>query len=100
MAGEEPTPPRATKGARQTPPGARPNRRTFSGGNAGEKGGPPNVLGSGRLRPRATGVPEKWSSPPRRELGRTEFGLCPALARRTHKPAVDTGRLPRCRGGA
>ena len=43
---------RVTGKAWQTPSGARPNRRTF-------EGGPPDVLGSCRLRQRATVVPDE-----------------------------------------
>src|SRR4029077_3177868 len=57
--GEEPAPRPVTEAARQTPPGARPNR----GGTPGNRQRCFRVAARvGRARRSATGVPEEWPS--------------------------------------
>src|SRR3989304_2660254 len=62
---------RVTGPARQTPPGARPNRRASP--REGAKGGPPGALGSGRSSGRGTGRPEEGPSWQRKLSGRTRL---------------------------
>ena len=69
------SPPRlsAMTAARQTPPGAKPNRNGVSGANALGPSGP--VIRVGCLRRRATGVPEEWPSRLPSEASHTKPGL-------------------------